>query len=146
MAQRQDPSPLQTLYDPDALDRYCRQKGIRLVVLFGSHAHGTAGSHSDVDLAVQMQRGAETDKLQLIFDLEGIFSPHRVDLVILNPLTSPLLLHEVFLQGRPLYEAVTDEFKRGRLRAWKLYQDSARLRRLEKRALEHFVRRVNHVP
>lgn len=146
MAQRQLLKSSQTLFDPDALDRYCRQEGIRLLVLFGSHAVGTAGSQSDVDLAVQTRRGVETDKLLLIYDLEGIFSPHRVDLVILNPLTSPLLLREVFFRGRPLYEGAMDEFSRGRLRAWKLYQDSAPLRQFEKRALESFVRRLNHVP
>lgn len=146
MAQRQVPTPLQGLYDPDTLSRYCRKEAIALLVLFGSRAVKAAGSQSDADLAVQMQRGVQADKLRLIYDLEGIFAPRRVDLVVLTPLTPPLLLHEIFSRGLPLYEGATDEFSKGRLRAWKLYQDTAPLRRIEKRTLEDFVRRLKSVP
>ncbi|MCU0589612.1 MAG: hypothetical protein MUF52_15855 [Syntrophobacteraceae bacterium] len=98
-----------------------------------------------MDLAVQFPIGSRADKLRLIFDLEEIFSLRRVDLVILTPLTPPLLLHEIFSQGRPLYEDAPEEFRKARLRAWKLYQDTAPLRQLEKRALESYVRSRRHV-
>lgn len=146
MTKRQAPTPLQRLFDPGTLHRYCWKEGIGLLVLFGSRAAEPAGSLSDVDLAVQMQRGAEADKLRLIFDLEEIFDPRRVDLVLLTPLTSPLLLHEIFTKGMPLYEGTAGEFGKARLRAWKLYQDTEPLRRMEGRALKDFVRRLRNVP
>jgi uncharacterized protein len=146
MVGQQTPNRSHSLVELDAVHRYCRREEIRLLVLFGSRALETAAPGSDVDLALQMQRGREADKLRLIFDLEGLFAPHRVDLVILTPLTPPLLLHEIFSKGRPLYEDAPGEFGKARLRAWKLYQDTVPLRRLQKRALEDFVRRLRHVP
>lgn len=136
---------MQGLYDGDVLRDYCQETGIELLVLFGSYADGAAGSESDVDLAVQPERGITADKLQFIFDFEEIFAPHSVDLVVLTPLTSPLLLHEIFFRGMPLYESIPGAFRKGRLRAWKLYQDTAPLRRRQKAALERFVERSGHV-
>jgi predicted nucleotidyltransferase len=136
---------LRELFDPTTIARYCHKEGIHLLVLFGSMASETAGSRREVDLAVQMRPGVQADKLLLIFDLEEIFDPYRVDVVILTLLTSPLLLHEIFSRGIALYEGAAGEFGKARLRAWKLYQDTAPLRRLEKRALESFVRRIRNV-
>jgi len=145
MTHQQAPNHLRELFDPTTIARYCHREGIQLLVLFGSLASETAVSRRDVDLAVQMCRGVQADKLRLIFDLEEIFDPYRVDLVILTPLTSPLLLHEVFSRGIALYEGAAGELGKSRLRAWKLYQDAAPLRRLEKKALESFVRRIRNV-
>ena len=132
--------------DPAIIERYCREAGIELLIVFGSHARGKARPGSDVDLAVQPVRGVEVDKLQLIFDLGEIFSPHEVDVVILSPLTSPLLLHEIFFNGRLLFEAGPGQFKKGRMRAWKLYVDTAPLRQRQKETLARFVERRHRVP
>ncbi len=145
MAPQQVTDHLLELFDATAIARYCRREDIQLLVLFGSLASKTAGSRSDVDLAAQMRCGFQADKLRIIFDLEELFDPYRVDLVILTPLTPPLLLHEIFSRGIPLYEGAVGEFAKARLRAWKLYQDTAPLTRLEKRALQSFVRRLRNV-
>jgi uncharacterized protein len=136
---------MHNLYDPDRFEGFCRESGIDLLVLFGSHAAGRAAGASDVDLAVQLERGAQPDKLQLIFDLEEIFAPRRVDLVILTAHTTPLLLHEIFVKGTPLFESRPGEFRKARLRAWKLYQDTAPLRERERRFLRVFVERMKGV-
>ncbi len=146
MVEPKTPTQIQKLFDPNLLGAYCQRKRIRLLILFGSHAAQPRAAGSDVDLAVQMDPGAEPDRLELIFDLEGIFSPRPVDLVLLTPLTSPLLLQEIFSKGHALYEGTPGEFQRGRLRAWKLYQDTAPLRRLGKHFLEDVVRSLRHVP
>jgi uncharacterized protein len=136
---------MHNLCDSDRLEGFCRESGIDLLVLFGSHASGKAGGASDVDLAVQPARGAQPDKLQLIFDLEEVFAPRRVDLVILTALTAPLLLHEIFVKGTLLFESRPGEFRKARLRAWKLYQDTAPLRERERRSLRAFVERMKGV-
>lgn len=139
-------SPVQeSLYNAEALSCYGPAEGIRLVVLFGSWANGRGHAQSDVDLAVQMNLGTSPDVLQLIFDLQGIFFERQIDLVILTPWTSPLLLHEIFFKGRPLYEANAGVFRSERLRAWKLYQDTAPLRRLQERSLNARVKRLRDV-
>lgn len=132
--------------DSAIIERYCRGAGIELLIVFGSHASGKVRPGSDVDLAVQPMRGVAIDKLRLIFDLGEIFSPHEVDVVILSPLTSPLLLREVFFNGRLLFEAGPGRFKKGRMRAWKLYVDTAPLRQRQKEALARSVQRRHHVP
>ena len=97
-----------------------------------------------LDLAAALGRDRTPSRLQLIYDLETIFHPHPVDLVILTRDTSPLLLHEAFFKGRPLYESSDGLFERGRLRAWKLYLDTARLRAREAQYLKDFVRRMRN--
>jgi len=74
----------------------------------------------------------EPSKLQLIHELEMIFTPKMVDLVLLNAETDPLLLHEIFAHGRLLFERSEGLFAKGELRAWHLYLDTAPLRRKER--------------
>ena len=138
------PLPIAMNHDPAALARLCRAAGIELLILFGSQASGTVHAASDLDLAVTFERDRAPSRLQLIYDLETIFHPHSVDLVILTRDTSPLLLHEAFFRGRPLYESCDGLFERGRLRAWKLYLDTARLRTREAHYLKDFVRRMRN--
>ena len=38
--------------DPEALRRVLRRHGVRFALVFGSHADGSAGAHSDIDLGV----------------------------------------------------------------------------------------------
>lgn len=132
-------------HDPAALARLCQAAGIELLILFGSLAGGTGHETSDLDLAVAFEKGRDPSPLQLIHDLETLFQPRVVDLVVLTPNTSPLLLHEVFFKGRLLYERTDGLFQRGRLRAWHLYLDTARLRAREKHYLKEFVRRARNV-
>lgn len=135
----------QNLCDNGALRRYCREQNIRLVVLFGSWAQAKEHKGSDVDVAVLPGRGDSPDILQWIFDFQEFFFERHVDLVVLSPETDPLLLHEIFLKGRPLYEDVPGVFQSERTRAWKLYLDTAPLRRLQKPFLEAFVERKRRV-
>ncbi len=132
-------------HDPAALARLCEAAGLELVVLFGSLAGGMQHPASDLDLAVAYEKGRDASPLQLIHDLESLFLPKAVDLVILTPNTPPLLLHEVFFKGRLLYERTDGLFQRGRLHAWHLYLDTAGLRARELLYLKEFVRRMRDV-
>ena len=130
---------------PSSLITFCRAESIELAIVFGSQAKGTVHAAGDLDLAVAFEEGRDFSKLRLIFDLEGIFHPRTVDVVILTPETPPLLLYEIFFRGRVLYESREGLFDKGRLRAWKLYLDSAQLRVREAQYLREFVRRMRNV-
>lgn len=123
----------------------CEKEGIDLVVLFGSHARGVERPTSDLDLAIQMEKGRSASKLHLIHGLEHTFYPHSVDLVVMTPLTAPLLLYEIFSAGKLVYEARPDVFSQAKLRAWKMYLDTAKLRRLEMQFLKNYVQRMKRV-
>jgi predicted nucleotidyltransferase len=135
----QMPAPEQHLSD------FCRKAGIALLILFGSRATSSAVPLSDIDLAVQIKKGGERSKLELLYELETFYHSERVDLVVLTPMTTPLLRYEIFFKGRLLYEEAEGLFEQGRLIAWKLYLDTAPLRKREIEYLKEFTKRMRHV-
>ncbi|ESS09274.1 MAG: putative nucleotidyltransferase [uncultured archaeon A07HN63] len=78
--------------DDDALDAVrwvLADYPVRLGVLFGSHASGTAGSHSDVDIAVEFDPDVVDDeryrhRLSLLVDLSQALGTDDLDLVDLD--------------------------------------------------------------
>ncbi|MFA5892173.1 MAG: nucleotidyltransferase domain-containing protein [Actinomycetota bacterium] len=117
--------------DEDAL----RALGVELVVLFGSHARGTSGPESDVDVGVVTQgevpplMDARRGRIQDALGFDG-----EIDLVFLAE-ADPLLLFQVATDGKPLYERAPGTFEEFRIRAVKLYYDTAWIRRIEAEAL-----------
>jgi predicted nucleotidyltransferase len=124
---------------------FCEINNIELLMIFGSHASGEIHSESDIDVAVKLRKGAEASKLELIYQLDSLLNGKDIDLVILTDDTDPLLLYEIFLNGKLLYEESPGIFDAERLRAWKLYIDTERLRMLQKKYLKEFVERVSNV-
>ena len=90
--------------DSAALERICREHGVAALYLFGSHARGTAGRSSDVDLGILFdvapRRTLDAYPVDLIDALQSVFSP-RVDVVVLDH-ASPDLVHRVLRDGRLL--------------------------------------------
>jgi uncharacterized protein len=127
------------------LSVFCRKSGIELLILFGSRATGLTTAPSDIDLAVQLRKNMQISKLDLIYELDTIFHPEPVDLVLLTPNTAPLLRYEIFFKGRVLFEEAEGLFEHGRLKAWKLYLDTAQLRKRELEYLRAFARRMRYV-
>lgn len=130
---------------PDDIDALCKRHGVELLVLFGSQAGGSTHPASDVDLAVLTHPDVAVSKLDLMFQLGGLFGDREIDLVLLTRDTDPLLLHEIFTNGRPLHEAQPGIFEREQLRAWKLYLDTEKLRQMRTAFLRSFVEKKNHV-
>ena len=64
---------------------------------------------------------------------------------MLTPDTSPLLRYEILFGGRVLYEESEGLFEEGKLKAWKLYLDTAPLRKRELQYLREFAGRMRHV-
>ena len=124
---------------------FCEKNNIELLILFGSHASGEVRPESDIDLAVTLIKGSRASKLELIYQLDDIFYGKDIDLVVLTADTEPLLLYEIFFSGKVLYERCPGIFDAGRLRAWKLYIDTERLRAMQKKYLKEFAARVSSV-
>jgi predicted nucleotidyltransferase len=124
---------------------FCKEAGIALLILFGSRATGFAAPSSDLDLAVQLRRDCQRSKLDLLYEVETVFYPERVDLVVLPPDPVPLLRYEIFFKGRLLFEETEGLFEHGKLHAWKLYLDTAHLRKQELEYLKKFAKRMKHV-
>jgi len=111
-------------------------KNQRLIILFGSQAAGTAGKQSDTDIAVWDERPLSLDDRTEIGERmarELHISEDTLDIVDLHT-ASPLLQYQVAERGR-LLSGTREAFVRFQVRAWKQYQDTARLRRARERSL-----------
>ncbi len=116
-----------------------------MLLLFGSCASETIHSKSDLDIAIQFRKGRDISKLDLIYKLDDLFNGKNIDLVILTPDTDPLLLYEIFFKGQLLYESRRGLFDKGRLKAWKIFIDTEKLRAKRKEYLRKFVKEMKNV-
>lgn len=124
---------------------FCKENNIELLVIFGSYSTGKTHLSSDVDLAVKCKHGIKVSKLKLIYNLDDFFDGKSIDLVVLTSDTDPLLLHEIFFKGIPVYESRKGLFEKEKLRAWKLYLDTDKIRKMNERYLKNFVKKISHV-
>lgn len=127
------------------LKKFCEQNNIDLLVLFGSEASGKTHPASDIDVALKFNGEAKITRLELIYHLGNILNKNDVDVVIITPYTDPLLLYEIFFNGRPLYEKINGIFNSQKLRAWNLYIDTKKLRAMQKKYLKEFAERIANV-
>jgi predicted nucleotidyltransferase len=127
------------------IQSFCKENNIELLILFGSHASGETDPASDIDVAIKFKWGNEISKLELIYKLDDLFNGRSIDLVVLTADTDPLLLYEIFFNGRSLYEEDQGIFEKEKLRAWKLYLDTEKLRVMQKQYLKKFVEKVSDV-
>ncbi|WP_018865169.1 nucleotidyltransferase family protein [Thioalkalivibrio sp. ARh3] len=100
----------------------------RLVILFGSVAR--EGHGRDVDLAVEPQ--AMPDLMtqgRWQRELEEIFEPVPVDLLLLSDRMSPVTRFEVFRDGECLFEEREGRFHAEQDRAFFLHADSVLFQR-----------------
>ena len=126
-------------------NNFCEENKIEMLILFGSCASETIHSKSDIDIAVQFRKGIDISKLDLLYKLDELFNGKNIDLVILTPDTDPLLLYEIFFKGQLLYESRRGLFDKGRLKAWKIFIDTEKLRAKRKEYLRKFVKEMKNV-
>lgn len=112
-------------------------KNIELILLFGSRAEGRNRLDSDTDIAVfsKSPLGLK-EKVMIAARIARTrkISEDRMDVVDIRR-ASPLLQFEIARKGKLIYGKKSD-FAAFQVRAWKLYQDTARLRRTRERSLE----------
>lgn len=132
-----DIAPIGAGIDPrqtTALAALAGRWGWRLVVLFGSTVGGA--TDRDVDLAVLPTTVPDLLAQGLWqAEVEHLFAPRPVDLVLLSADTSPVTRFEVFRGGRCLVESEPGLFDRELDRAFFLFADTEVFRRANREVL-----------
>ncbi|MBI3421230.1 MAG: nucleotidyltransferase domain-containing protein [Candidatus Sungbacteria bacterium] len=132
-------APRQKICDNDGME-----PSPYLLILFGSRAKDTARADSDWDVAVVgdhmlslEERGKYAEEAARMLNT----NEDRIDLADMGN-ASPLLQQFVAKEGKLL---LGDPFLfiRFRVRAWKRYLDTAKLRRLRHESLQRYVSRIH---
>lgn len=118
-------------------ERLAEEPDVTVVYLFGSHARGSAGPLSDVDVAVLLRDGHGPDRRLELADAVGTAAGGvRADVTVLND-APPALAYRVLRDG----ELLLSRDDRARVRHWvrtvDRYLDMAPLRRELERGTSH---------
>lgn len=114
-------------FDKERLDTAARERGLRLVVLYGSYARRRADQQSDLDIAVL---GCPPERFWDCYEiLSDVFSLYSLDMVRLED-ADPLFRHEIMRVSVLLY-GDPDLFCEYRAYAYRDFVDSADLFALE---------------
>ena len=117
---------------------------LKMLVLFGSRATGHVHAESDWDFAAlydeQIRRAYMKDawswfEIDLILSNLFEISDTKVDVVELNH-CSPLIGYIVARDGKLLYEKQAEEFIKFTCKAWKIYADTEKFRKAQRRSIE----------
>lgn len=111
---------------------------LKLIILFGSQATGTAGKTSDTDIAVLGDRPLTLDErseLEEKYANRFSISEEMIDLVDLA-IAPPILRYQVAQSGKLLYGS-EDDFTRFKVLAWKQYLNTEKFRRYRQQSLEN---------
>jgi predicted nucleotidyltransferase len=126
------------------LQEWCRERPVRLCVLFGSQATGRAHQYSDVDLAVWPARVLSTpERLRWVRQLEDLLG-QNVSLVLVSVDLDPVLGMEIFRQRHLIYECEPQLWCHQRLQLWHAYNDSLPFIRTAWQQLHDFAEEVRH--
>lgn len=120
----------------DRLAPLFQDKGLQLVLLFGSIAAGKVHGKSDIDLAFLYERPVEI--LSLTNTVIRLLHTDNVDVVDLKHAT-PLLSFSAAKNGRLLYERTNGEFIIFFSLAFRRYVDTKKLRDLQSTAIRQFL-------
>lgn len=115
-------------------------KGIRLTILFGSHAKARTRKRSDIDIAVLADHPLTLEEKMATGELLASqlhVSEENLDLVDLWQ-APPLLQYEIARSGK-LLSGDAFEFIRFKVLAVKRYYDTARFRRAREHVLNQYV-------
>ncbi|MFH1563275.1 MAG: nucleotidyltransferase domain-containing protein [Nitrospirota bacterium] len=115
---------------------------ITLIILFGSNASGKFSKNSDIDLGILFDKPpTNVQEEKILEDFIHLLRTDRLDIVVLN-YVSPLLLFQVAIKGKPIYEKEKGNFLRFSITAYKKYWESNKFRRLKEVFLEKEIRRL----
>lgn len=103
--------------------------------LFGSHARGTAGALSDIDIAVVYQASTNKDEIEsnLFAELSQQFKTDAIDIIDIET-ASPLLAHRSVLRGTRLLDHVPHEEAVLKTKILHAYEDTRHLRAIKEQA------------
>mgnify|MGYP001607247187 CR=1 FL=1 len=115
---------------------------IELIIMFDSQVSGKTNLKSDVDIAILRDKSLSLEERSELTELlakEYELNEDKIDLVEIKN-ASPILRFQIAEQGKLLW-GDKSKFIRFRVLSWKLYLDTAKLRRVR----EKFLKRVLHV-
>jgi predicted nucleotidyltransferase len=121
------------------INEFCKKNEINLLVLFGSFIKNKHKIDSDLDVALLSKK--KLNKLKLIVQLELIFQK-EIDIVSLTFATDPLLRYEIFFSGKPVFENSIGLFEEEKLKSWKLYIDTKKIRDLRDQSIKKYIRKI----
>lgn len=119
---------------------------LKLMILHGSYATGKTHPHSDVDIAVLGRREIDRDRfVDLYGELVALLcveADRELDLKTLHR-KDPLFLYQVMKDSELIYGNPAD-YQELKAYAFRLYQDSRDLRRLERILTHRLLERIKH--
>lgn len=119
---------------------------LKLLVLFGSRAKGRETHQSDWDLGILLKKNdrSPNEWFSLYHQLAEVLgiNSDRVDLVNLQQ-CSPVLGYVIAREGQILYEAEPNLFLNFQLKAWKVYANTAWLRRYQQQYIQQGLERLS---
>lgn len=100
-----------------------------MAFLFGSHARGTAGKLSDIDIAVLYRGKIDEEKAEnkLFHDLAIALKTDNIDLVNIKEAT-PLLAHRAIIRGTALTKHSRHREAQLKVAVLREYEDTSKLR------------------
>lgn len=120
---------LRDLADRGELDHFCEERGIRLLVAFGSVADRQRAEPGDLDLAVLIEDGVPL--VAVVNAFTSLLGTDAVDVVDVRR-ADPVLRHRALVGAVvPLYECERGLFAEEQIAAMLTYMDTAWLRRLD---------------
>ena len=127
----------------DLVRGWCRERPIKLCVLFGSQATGQQHADSDVDLAVwPLEPPTAQTKLAWLHSLERLLDK-PVSLVLVSADLDPVLGFEIVKNGRLIHAQAADLWPHHRAQLWHAYVDSWPFRQAARQQLRQFAEGVN---
>jgi predicted nucleotidyltransferase len=116
---------------PDRLAAWCRERQIRLCLLYGSRATGKARPDSDWDLAIWAPPTPPLERLAWYNEVANLFD-QEVQILFVSRDTDPVLGMELVRHGRVLFEAEPHLWANERLRLWHVFNDHLPLLQAER--------------
>ncbi len=112
------------------------EKGLQLILLFGSVASGKEYRESDIDLGFLFDK--PVDILALTNRVIQLLKTDRVDVVDLSR-ASPLLKYSAIRTGKALFEQTPGLFNIFQSLTFRIYVDAKKLRDAQERAIHNFL-------
>lgn len=121
----------------DKLSPIFKEKGLRLIILFGSAVSGKINKNSDIDIAFLFDD--PVDILKLTNTVIRLLHTDNVDVVDLRR-ASPLLKFSAIKKGKPLYEREPGIFNEFSSLAFRRYIDTKKLREANAIVINNFLK------
>jgi uncharacterized protein len=120
----------------ESLTKLIEERKPRLVILFGSLAHGKTHKRSDIDLGFLFD--GPIDIVDLTNEVTQLLKTDKVDVVDLRR-GSPLLRFAAAQGGEVLYEREPGEFIQFYSLSYRMYVDTKKLREAQDLVIERFL-------